>query len=224
VKRAVYRSPAVRANSYRSDLPKVVTVHDDRFVAAGLVEALAGRAEVVADSAYGAAALRLADLITPDVVVAGELLGDGLIDHFLTDLVRVGARVLLLVDELHADRAIELVGRGVSGICTTDQGLADVADAVLAVAVGGVSLPPLVMAAVVTQWRSGWMGTRGLGKDLTLREMEVLNAMADGLSTKATARRLGVAVKTVENHKTRVFTKLGVHSQAQLIAERATSG
>jgi DNA-binding NarL/FixJ family response regulator len=224
VKRAVYRSPAVRANSYRSDLPKVVTVHDDRFVAAGLVEALAGRAEVVADSAYGAAALRLADLITPDVVVAGELLGDGLIDHFLTDLVRVGARVLLLVDELHADRAIELVGRGVSGICTTDQGLADVADAVLAVAVGGVSLPPLVMAAVVTQWRSGWMGTRGLGKDLTLREMEVLNAMADGLSTKATARRLGVAVKTVENHKTRVFTKLGVYSQAQLIAERATSG
>ncbi len=63
-----------------------------------------------------------------------------------------------------------------------------------------------------------------LDKDLTLREMEVLNAMADGLSTKATARLLGVAVKTVENHKTRVFAKLGVHSQAQLIAERATSG
>jgi DNA-binding NarL/FixJ family response regulator len=224
MKRAIYRSPAVRANFYRSDLPKVVTVHDDRFVAAGLLEALSGRAEVVADSAYGAAALRLADLITPDVVVAGELLGDGLIDHFLADLVRVGARVLLLVDEVHADRALELVGRGLSGVCTTDLGLADVADAVLAVAAGGVSLPPPVMAAVVTQWRSGRRGTAaGVEKELTLREMEVLNAMADGLSTKATARLLGVAVKTVENHKTRVFTKLGVHSQAQLIAERATS-
>ncbi len=214
----------MRANSYRSDLPRVVTVHDDRFVAAGLLEALAGRAEVVADSAYGAAALRLADLITPDVVVAGELLGDGLIDHFLADLVRVGARVLLLVDDLHAERAIELVGRGLSGVCTTDLGLADVVEAVLAVAAGGVWLPSLVMAAVVTQWRSGRRGaTAGLEKDLTLREMEVFNAMADGLSTKATARLLGVAVKTVENHKTSVFTKLGVHSQAQLIAERATS-
>jgi DNA-binding NarL/FixJ family response regulator len=221
VKRTAYRSPAVRANVYRSDLPKVVTVHDNRFVAPGLLEALAGRAEVVADSAYGAAALRLADLITPDVVVAGELLADGLIDHFLADLVRVGARVLLLVDELHSDRVLDLVGRGLSGVCTTDFGLAAVADSVLDVAAGGVALPPLLMAAVVTQWRSGWRsGTPGADEQLTLREMEVLNATADGLSTKATARLLGVAVKTVENHKTRVFAKLGVHSQAQLIAER----
>ena len=115
MKRTVYRSPAVRANVYRSDLPKVVTVHDNRFVAPGLLEALAGKAEVVADSAYGAAALRLADLISPDVVVAGELLADGLIDHFLADSVRVGARVLLLVDDLHADRVLDLVGRGRQG-------------------------------------------------------------------------------------------------------------
>lgn len=211
----------MRANVYRSDLPKVVTVHDNRFVAPGLRGALAGRAEVVADSAYGAAALRLASIITPDVVVAGELLGDGLIDHFLADLVRVGARVLLLVDELPPDRALGLVGRGLSGVCTTGSGLAEVADAVLDVAYGGVSLPPALMAAVVTQWRSGWRRSSGVEKDLTLREMEVFNAMADGLSTKATARLLGVAMKTVENHKTRVFAKLGVHSQAQLIAERS---
>ena len=221
MKRTVYRSPAVRANVYRSDLPKVVTVHDNRFVTPGLLEALAGKAEVVADSAYGAAALRLADLITPDVVVSGELLADGLIDHFLTDLVRVGARVLLLVDELHAERVLDLVGRGLSGVCTTDFGLAAVADAVLDVAGGGVALPPLLMAAVVTQWRSGWRGgSPGADEQLTLREMEVLNATADGLSTKATARLLGIAVKTVENHKTRVFAKLGVHSQAQLMTER----
>jgi DNA-binding NarL/FixJ family response regulator len=36
---------------------------------------------------------------------------------------------------------------------------------------------------------------------LTLREMEVLNAISDGLSTKAAARLLGVTVKTVENHR-----------------------
>ena len=52
---------------------------------------------------------------------------------------------------------------------------------------------------------------------LTLREMQVLNAMSDGLSTKVAARLLGVAVKTVESHKTRVFAKLGLHSQAQLV-------
>ncbi len=57
-----------------------------------------------------------------------------------------------------------------------------------------------------------------LGAELTSRELEVLGAMTDGLSTKAVAHHLGIAVKTVENHKTRIFDKLGVHSQAQAVA------
>ena len=56
------RKPPTGARQYArtsiaATCPKVVTVHDNRFVAPGLLEALAGRAEVVADSAYGAAAL-----------------------------------------------------------------------------------------------------------------------------------------------------------------------
>src|SRR5262249_21449394 len=131
VSATAYRSPVLRAHVYRQDLPRVVTVHEHRFVAPGLLEALAGRAEVVGDTAYGAAALQLADLLTPNVVVAGELLGDGLIDHFLPDLVRAGARVLLLVEELHEERVLALVARGLSGACSSGSGLAEVAEAVL---------------------------------------------------------------------------------------------
>jgi DNA-binding NarL/FixJ family response regulator len=205
---------------FRKDLPKVVTVHENRFVAPGLREALGGRADVVGDTAYGAAALQLADMLTPSVVVAGDLLSDGVIDHFLPDLVRAGTRVLLLADELSGERVLNLVGRGLSGACSTSTSLSDVADAVLAVASGGAVLPPALVASIVTQWRSaGHGGQTGADRPLTLREMEVLNAMADGLSTKAAARLLGVTVKTVENHKTRVFAKLGLHSQAQLVSE-----
>jgi DNA-binding NarL/FixJ family response regulator len=217
---APYRRPALRAHVYRTDLPKVVTVHEHRFVAPGLREALAGRADVVGDTAYGAAALQLTGLLTPSVVVAGELLGDGVIDHFLPDLVRAGTRVLLLVDELAGERVLGLVAHGLCGACSTDKALAEVADAVLEVAAGGVVLPPTLVATIVTQWRSTRRGGQaGPGRNLTLREMEVLNAMADGLSTKAAARLLGVAVKTVENHKTRVFAKLGLRNQSQLVSE-----
>jgi DNA-binding NarL/FixJ family response regulator len=212
----------LRAHVYRKDLPKVVTVHENRFVAPGLQEALAGRAHVVGDTAYGAAALQLADMLTPSVVVAGDLLGDGAIDHFLPDLLRGGTRVLLLVDDLPGERVLRLVGRGLSGACSTRNALVEVADAVLAVATGGVVLHPALVASIVTQWRSGWRGEQtGLEQKLTLREMEVLNAMVDGLSTKAVARLLGITLKTVENHRTRVFAKLGLHSQAQLVAEWA---
>jgi DNA-binding NarL/FixJ family response regulator len=53
---------------------------------------------------------------------------------------------------------------------------------------------------------------------LTPRERDVLRALTDGLSTKAIARELGVAVKTVENHKIHVFDKLGVRTHAQAVA------
>ena len=187
-----YRRPVVRAHEYRRDLPKVLTVHEHRFVGPALLDALAGRAEVVGDTAYAATALQLVDMLTPTVVVAGELLGDGVIDHFLPDLVRSGTRVLLLVDDVHGDRVLDLVRRGLSAVCSSDDALADVANTVLAVAAGGVVLPSLLVASVVAQWRSDWhRGGTSSDEPLTLREAEVLNAMTDGLSTKATARLLG---------------------------------
>ena len=216
-----YRRPLLRAHVYQGHLPKVVTAHDHRCVAPGLHEALAGRAEVVGDTSYGAAALKLAGILTPGVIVAGELLGDGAIDHFLPDLVQA-ARVCCssqtsygtsecsgcwptafrrVLDRGRADQSL----RRRAGHCRRGRGPTS-----------------LSVAGVVTQWRSAQHRDRaGAGAELTLREMEVLNAMADGLSTKAVARLLGVAVKTVENHKTRVFSKLGVHSQAQLLSGRA---
>jgi len=45
-----------------------------------------------------------------------------------------------------------------------------------------------------------------------------LTAIVDGLAAKAIARRLGMAVKTVENHKIRIFEKLGARTQAHAVA------
>lgn len=79
---------------------------------------------------------------------------------------------------------------------------------------------------VVEQWqrtpsdRSAGRRTRGL----TQREHEVVAAMADGLSTKEIGRRLGVAAKTVEGHKTRVFGKLDARSQAHAVRLAITHG
>ncbi len=80
-------------------------------------------------------------------------------------------------------------------------------------------LIPNVMASIATEWRRASLrmpveqGTAAL----TTRELEVLDAMADGMSTKAVAHHLGIAVKTVENHKTRIFDKLGVRTQSEAV-------
>lgn len=53
---------------------------------------------------------------------------------------------------------------------------------------------------------------------LSPRERDVLWAMVDGSTIKATSRALGVAVKTVEGHRRSIFTKLGVGNQTEAIA------
>jgi DNA-binding CsgD family transcriptional regulator len=66
-------------------------------------------------------------------------------------------------------------------------------------------------------------GSRSL-KGLTRREREVLGLAAQGFAAKQVARQLGISPKTVEQHKTRIFSKLGVPNQAAAVGVLARSG
>ena len=57
----------------------------------------------------------------------------------------------------------------------------------------------------------------GLGS-LTAREREVLNLLARGLSNRDIAEELVITNKTVKNHLSRIYEKIGVHSRAEAIA------
>ena len=59
---------------------------------------------------------------------------------------------------------------------------------------------------------------------LTQRETEILNRIADGMSSLQVATSLGISPRTVENHKQRIFAKLGVRSQAHAVAVALPSG
>jgi DNA-binding NarL/FixJ family response regulator len=60
--------------------------------------------------------------------------------------------------------------------------------------------------------------------ELSLRERQVLHLIAEGCSNVAIAERLGISAKTVDNHRTRLMAKLGVHSVAQLLAYALKEG
>ena len=53
---------------------------------------------------------------------------------------------------------------------------------------------------------------------LTRREIEVLELLAEGLSTREVGRRLGVSLFTVRSHVESILHKTGVHTQAQAVA------
>jgi DNA-binding NarL/FixJ family response regulator len=221
-----YRPPSMRVNRFTSGLPKVVVLHDHESVPETVSLLLADRVDIVAQTQSGKAAVALSELFVPDVVIAGEMLIDGVIEFYLQALLQTGARVLLVSEPHDTARLLELVEHGVSGVVDSDQSPVVLADAILVLAAGGAILSPDVVAVVASDWRrirrGGASGSHG--DALTPRELEVLGAMSDGLSAKAVAHRLGISIKTVENHKTRIFDKLDVRSQAQAVAMTIANG
>lgn len=162
----------------------------------------------------------------PDVVVTNSDLDGGTIDGRVATVLAGGARVVVLTRDPSPERLTGLLAAGVAGYLLRELNPDAVAEAVVAVAGGDIVLHPVAASTVVDQWRR-MRGDVAPANDrlvLTPRENDVLSAMADGLSTKAIARRLGVAVKTVENHKTRVFDKLGVRTQAHAVATAIGQG
>src|SRR5439155_8937886 len=61
-------------------------------------------------------------------------------------------------------------------------------------------------------------GDEGIGRPLSPRERQILALAARGLPAKQVARQLGISPKTVEQHKTRIFAKLGVQNQTAAVS------
>ena len=219
--RGGYRQPSMRINRFTSGLPKVVVLHQQTVIREALTLQLRQQVDVVAQTRSGKAAIALSELFVPDVVVVSETVIDGAADFYIPALLQTGARVLMVTAvSRDVNRLLEWAALGVSGLVDADQGLSALGDAVTVLAEGGAIMPSNVVAAIAAEWRR--LKRKGSDEsrvnDLTVRELEVLGAMSDGMSTKAVAHHLGIAVKTVENHKTRIFEKLDVRTQSQAVA------
>jgi DNA-binding CsgD family transcriptional regulator len=60
---------------------------------------------------------------------------------------------------------------------------------------------------------------RNGGPKLTPRQREIVSLVSRGFAAKQVARQLGISVKTVENHKTRIFARLGVPNQTAAVTQ-----
>jgi DNA-binding NarL/FixJ family response regulator len=118
-----------------------------------------------------------------------------------------GTGVLVLSQYVESDYAMELLSESAEGVgyLLKDRvaDIGDFASAVRRVAEGGSALDPTIVSRLVGRRR----GSDPLA-DLTPREREVLEQMAEGRSNKAIASRLVVTERAVEKHVTSIFGKL----------------
>lgn len=202
--------------------PRVVIAHDDDLIRDVLGLACAGGGVFVVGEAvtYDELLFSCAGL-HPDVTVVADRLADTLVEDALPALLGTGTRVIVLSGDPSPERLSRLLARDLHGYLSHDAGPGEVVCAILAVGRGEVAVNPEVFGTILHQWRRLRSQPVSVGSRrrpaLTARELDILAAMSDGLAAKAIAQRLGVAVKTVENHKIRIFEKLGVRSHAHAV-------
>jgi len=103
---------------------------------------------------------------------------------------------------------------GFRGYVLKSQAAAQLVRAIEVVQGGSIYLSPKISRVVV----EAYLKKSDLPSEpLTRREREVLQLVAEGKTTKAIARVLGISAKTAESHRTRIMGKLNIHDTASLV-------
>lgn len=200
-------------------LVQVVIFDRNRLVREFLARACRERGmQVVAEVSTAAECLVAASQYDDVIVMISDPSTDSPIADTVTKIVGQGAKVVVCSDNPSPEQVIPVLEQGASSYLMYDSRPQEIAEAALSVASGGVVLHASVASVVLDEWRRMSRGSGSRHASLTPREREVLAALAKGLTTKAIARRLGVAMKTVESHKFRLFDKLGARTQAHAVS------
>jgi two-component system nitrate/nitrite response regulator NarL len=193
---------------------RVAVVSEDPLRRGGMAALLADREEVAVATAISPLEATAAAL---GAAQAEAALVDAQLAHgdALRQVARALPTVALVADEPEASLAL---AAGARAILYREAGGDQVVSALLAAARGLLVLDPAL---------GGWLRAPPSALDaepLTAREREVLALLAEGLSNKAIARRLGVAERTAKFHVESILGKLGAETRSEAIVIAARSG
>jgi DNA-binding NarL/FixJ family response regulator len=201
-------------------MTRIVIADDHKIVRQGLRALLdaAGGVEVVAEAADGHAALEAVARFQPDVVLL-DLSMPGL--GGLEALQRIKkewkrTRVLVLSMHTTSEYVRAALRAGADGYVVKGAGVRELNDAIRVVVEGRQFLSAQVERAALLDLLDGPAVTADPLARLTPREREVLQLIAEGHSNRSVAVKLGLSVKTVDGHRTRVMSKLDLHDVTAL--------
>lgn len=203
------------------EIINVLLVDDHSMVREGIKQLLEldGDIKVVGEAGNGVRCLELIDELHPDVVLLDINMPqmDGL--QVLEELHKKESKQKVLILTIHNEveylmKAVEI---GVAGYVLKDSESAILKKAIYAVYQGenyiDASMSPLLKEK--NYMRELQKEARSKEKLLSTRELEVLCALAEGLYNKEIAAQLQISEKTVKNHVSNIFKKIGVSDRTQ---------
>lgn len=200
---------------------KIILCDDHRIVREGLRALLKKEPDmmVVGECVNGIEACKKARDCQPDVVV---------LDVAMPDLNGIAAarriqgdapHAKILALSMHSDKHFitGMLQAGASGYLLKDCAFVELINAIRTVVAGGMYISPKIAENVLSEFSQRESNPRRLSKmELSVREEEILQCIAEGKSTKAIAKALSLSVKTIETHRKNIMHKLKVDSVAGL--------
>ncbi|SFB30565.1 two component transcriptional regulator, LuxR family [Cohnella sp. OV330] len=198
---------------------KVLLVDDHEMVRIGLAAVLGTEEgiEVVGEAGNGQDGLRLAKAYDPDVVLM-DLVMEGMDGIETTRRLleqQPECRVIVLTSFLDDEKMYPVIEAGAFSYLLKTSRASEIADAIRAAARGQSVLESQVASKMMNRFRRPAQTEAQPHEELTDREMEVLQLIAQGKSNQEIADELFIGIKTVKYHLTNMFSKLGVEDRTQ---------
>jgi len=206
---------------------RVMIVDDHEVVRLGLraLLELEDDLEVVGEVSSGEAAADEAERTRPNVIVMDIRMGamDGIAACRAVRERVPDAGVLMLTSFGTEEAVLAAIMAGASGFLLKNTGRDDVLRAVRAVGAGESLLDPAVTGAVIRRLAELAESAEDPRiADLSTRERQVLQLVAEGLTNREIAERLVISPVTARNHVSRILGKLGMHRRAEIAAFAAS--
>jgi DNA-binding NarL/FixJ family response regulator len=207
---------------------RVLIADDHPVFRQGLRSALEGDGgfQIVGEAETGAEAIEAALEHQPDVVAMDVQMPDrnGIeaTREIVTQSPHIGVLVLTMFED--DDSVFAAMRAGARGYLLKGSDHEEIVRAIRAVAAGEAIFGPAIATRLMAYFAASPDGPAQAFPELTSREREVLELIAEGRSNAEIAGRLVLSQKTVRNHVSNVFTKLQVLDRAQAIVKAREAG
>ena len=206
---------------------RVVIADDQTLFRAGLARLLDedSRVEVVGQAADGAEAVALTLKLKPDVVLMDLKMPN--VDGIEATRQLVAAdpdvRVLILTTFEADNYVIQALKAGARGYVLKDSQSSAIVSSIVAV-MAGERVMASAVANRVLEMLTGTTTPKEFYDGLTVREIEILKLVANGMANKQIAFRLKISEKTVRNHVSNMYEKLGIYDRSQAVLYAVRKG
>lgn len=204
---------------------RLLIVDDHDMFADSLRLALSAEADldVVGTAATLAQARNMVSTTAPDVVLLDHRLPDGLGVDSIADLklLRPQANIVVLTAAAEDSMLVAATEAGCAGFILKTSPLDELVAAVRTAAAGEIMVSSDLLGRLLNRLHHQYDRP---ASDLTAREREILQLIAEGLTNGAIATRLFISVNTVRNHVQSILAKLDAHSKLEALSVAIREG